>query len=88
LLGSFGAYSQKNLKRFFAYTSLNQLGFILLGLSSYSFELGVTSTIFFLITYVINNLLFFSIFLCFYNSNSYRPIVLLADLKGLSYFYP
>jgi NADH-quinone oxidoreductase subunit N len=26
--------------------------------------------------------------LCFYNSNSYRPIVLLADLKGLSYFYP
>ena len=88
LFGGFGAYSQKNLKRFFAYTSLNQLGFILLGLSSYSFELAVSSTLFFLVTYVINNILFFSIFLCFYNSNSYRPITLLADLKGLSYFYP
>jgi len=35
LFGSFGAYSQKNIKRFFAYTSLNQLGFILLGLSAF-----------------------------------------------------
>jgi NADH-quinone oxidoreductase subunit N len=88
LFGSFGAYSQKNLKRFFAYTSLNQLGFILLGLGSFSLDLAISASLLFLITYVLNNILFFSILLCFYSSSSYKPLVLLADLKGLSYFYP
>ena len=88
LIGSFGAFGQKNLKRFFAYTSLNQLGFILMGLSTYATESGLAAVLFFLFIYVINNILFFSIFLSFLNSNFYTPMQNLSDFKGFSFFHP
>ena len=88
IIGSLGAYSQTKLKRFFAYSSLNQLGFILLGLSNKFIWLSLGSTFLFIFVYLINNILFFSIFFQLRNSESYHLINDLSDLKGLSFFFP
>lgn len=37
IVGSLGALVQKKIKRFVAYTSINQVGFLLIGFVSYSF---------------------------------------------------
>lgn len=87
VLGSLGAYTQKVLKRFFAYTSLNQLGFILVSFCSSSALFGLASAIFFLIVYVFNNIIFFSAILGFYNQQC-RSFYTLTDLRGFSFKNP
>lgn len=87
LIGSLGAYCQKTLKRFFAYASLNQLGFILLGLACNTSQ-GFTGTLFFIVVYICNNLLFFVIILTLVNVINYRSITYLSELKGIAFFYP
>jgi NADH-quinone oxidoreductase subunit N len=57
-IGCLGALTQTSLKRFFSYTSINQLGFITLGLSNSSF-LGVQSSFIYLVSYMCIFLLFF-----------------------------
>jgi NADH-quinone oxidoreductase subunit N len=51
-VGSFGAIFQKNLKRLLAYSSIGNVGFILLGLAAFNKE-GFTASIFYVIIYVI-----------------------------------
>jgi len=58
IIGCFGALLQNSLKRFFAYTSINQAGFIILGLCCNSL-LGLQSSLFYLMTYMISMLVFF-----------------------------
>jgi len=87
IFGSLGAYTQKVLKRFFAYTSLNQLGFILVSFCSSSSLFGLASAIFFLIVYVFNSIIFFSAILGFYNEQR-RSFYMLTDFRGFSYKSP
>lgn len=60
--GCFAALSEKKTKRFLAYASINQIGFILLGLATGSAE-GYRATIFYLFVYAAINIVFLGIFL-------------------------
>ncbi|MEI6594243.1 MAG: NADH-quinone oxidoreductase subunit N [Bacteroidota bacterium] len=54
-IGNLFAIRQNNIKRFLAFSSISQVGFILLGISSGT-HMGVTASIYFLIVYVFSNL--------------------------------
>lgn len=51
-VGSFGAISQKNLKRLLAYSGIGHVGFILLGIASFSKE-GFVGSVFYALVYAI-----------------------------------
>lgn len=54
-VGNLFAIRQNNIKRFLAFSSIAQVGYVLLGLSAGN-EMGVTATIYFLIVYLFSNL--------------------------------
>jgi NADH-quinone oxidoreductase subunit N len=83
VVGSFGALKQVRIKRFLAYTSVSQVGFILLGVSSGNI-LGLSASLMYLTLYVVMNLLFFTIFLNIEHIILKKNIVYLSDLYGLS----
>ena len=83
IVGSFSALKQVRIKRFLAYTSISQVGFILLGVSSGNI-LGLSASLMYLILYITMNLLFFTIFLNIEHVILKKNIVYLSDLYGLS----
>jgi NADH-quinone oxidoreductase subunit N len=85
IVGSFGALKQVRIKRFLAYTSITQVGFILLGAVSGSL-LGLLASIMYLFLYVLMNLIFFSIFLNIEHIIFRKNIVYLSDLYSLSLY--
>ncbi|MBY0481234.1 MAG: NADH-quinone oxidoreductase subunit N [Chitinophagaceae bacterium] len=60
LIGNLFAIRQNNLKRFLAFSSIAQVGFILLGLSGSS-KIGMASVIYFLVIYLFSNLAAFGV---------------------------
>jgi NADH-quinone oxidoreductase subunit N len=60
LIGNLFAIRQQNMKRFLAFSSIAQVGFILIGMSSYTIE-GSTSVVFFILIYVFSNLAAFGV---------------------------
>ena len=54
-VGNLFAMRQSSMKRFLAFSSIAQVGYILLGLSSGN-EMGATSTLYFLVVYLFSNL--------------------------------
>ncbi|MDF7773896.1 NADH-quinone oxidoreductase subunit NuoN [Sphingomonas sp. AOB5] len=52
LLGAFGAIGQKNIKRLLAYSSINNVGFALIGLAAGT-QAGVASVLFYMAVYVV-----------------------------------
>ena len=54
-IGNLFAIRQNNIKRFLAFSSISQVGFILLGISSGT-HMGITASIYFLIVYIFSNL--------------------------------
>jgi len=83
IVGSFGALKQVRIKRFLAYTSINQIGFILLGISSGS-VLGLFASIMYLFLYIIMNLSFFAVFLNTEHIILKKNTIYLSDLYGLN----
>jgi NADH-quinone oxidoreductase subunit N len=83
ITGSFNALKQVRIKRFLAYTSISQVGFILLGVSSGNI-LGLSASLMYLIIYIVMNLLFFTIFLNIEHIILKKNIAYLSDLYGLS----
>lgn len=55
IIGNLFALRQNNLKRFLAFSSISQIGFILVGISSGN-ALGITSVVYFILIYVFSNL--------------------------------
>lgn len=55
IVGNLFALRQKNMKRFLAFSSIAQAGFILLGIMVGS-KIGMTSVIYFILTYIFSNL--------------------------------
>jgi NADH-quinone oxidoreductase subunit N len=55
IIGNLFAIRQNNLKRFLAFSSIAQVGFILIGISGSS-QLGMASVIYFILIYVFSNL--------------------------------
>ena len=60
LVGNLFAMRQKNMKRFLAFSSIAQVGFLLIGISSYSIE-GATSVVYFILIYIFSNLAAFGV---------------------------
>jgi len=58
VIGCFGALIQTSLKRFFAYTSINQSGFIVMGLLTNS-VFGLEASILYILVYMFSMVLFF-----------------------------
>lgn len=59
-IGNLFAMRQKNMKRFLAFSSIAQAGFILLGIIAGS-QLGMTSVIYFVLVYIFSNLAAFGV---------------------------
>jgi NADH-quinone oxidoreductase subunit N len=55
LIGNLFALRQQNMKRFLAFSSIAQVGFILIGISGQSAQ-GATSVVYFILVYVFSNL--------------------------------
>ena len=60
IIGNLFALRQQNMKRFLAFSSIAQVGFILIGITGYSVE-GSASVIFFIMIYVFSNLAAFGV---------------------------
>ncbi len=81
LIGSLGALRQTDLKRLMAYSTINHIGFILMGLIPGS-EDGITSICIYLIFYITMNLGIFLFIL-----NMQRDQVSVTSIKDLSGLY-
>ena len=94
-IGNLFALRQKNIKRFLAFSSIAQAGFLILGMISGS-QLGMTSVIFFIATYIFSNLGAFGVVYAISNKTGmenmddyngfYRTNPLLSVLMMLSLF--
>lgn len=71
VFGTFFAMRQKRLKRLIIFSSISQVGFLIVALSSITLE-SFSSVYFFLIIYLITTLLIWSIFIQIYNFQLYR----------------
>lgn len=86
IFGALGAIGQENLKRLLAYSSINNIGFILLGLAVAS-EAGASAMLVYLFIYVAMSLGSFVALLMLRDSegNLYETF---ADIKGLAVTQP
>ncbi len=84
-LGAFAALRQQNIKRLMAYSSIGNVGYVLLGLASGS-EKGIQSIVFYLAIYVVMTLGVFSIILMMKRRDVMVENV--SDLAGLGKSHP
>lgn len=61
VVGNLFAVRQQNIKRFLAFSSIAQVGFILLALSSNDFHMASTAVIYFVLIYLFSNLAAFGV---------------------------
>jgi NADH-quinone oxidoreductase subunit N len=90
-LGNLLALGQKNIKRMLAYSSIAHAGYVMIGVAAIYMggadlsRLGVTSVIFYLVAYIITNLLAFGIVMTFGRVTGSDEIV---SYNGLSRRHP
>ena len=82
VVGALGAIGQANIKRFLAYSSINNVGFILIGLATGT-EAGASAMLIYLAIYVPMTVGSFVAVLMLKDENG-EPIEAIADLSGLS----
>src|SRR5471030_645443 len=84
-LGAFAALRQQNIKRLMAYTSIGNVGYVLLGLASGS-EKGVQSIVFYLAIYLVMTLGVFAVILMMKRKDV--MVESISDLAGLGRTQP
>ena len=82
VLGGVAAIGQRNVKRLLAYSSINNVGFALVGLAAGTPE-GVASVLFYMAVYVVMTLGAFLVVLRMRDADG-RPVETIASLSGLS----
>jgi len=85
-LGAIAAWGQTNIKRLLAYSSINNVGFALIGLAAGG-AAGASSVLFYIAVYVVMTLGAFLCVLWMRDENG-EPIETLASLSGLSQTRP
>jgi NADH-quinone oxidoreductase subunit N len=85
-LGAVAAYGQTNIKRLLAYSSINNVGFALVGLAAAGPK-GAASVLFYMAVYVVMTLGAFLCVLWMRDENGH-PVESLASLSGLSQTRP
>jgi NADH-quinone oxidoreductase subunit N len=85
-LGGIAAYGQTNIKRLLAYSSINNVGFALVGLAAAGAQ-GASSVLFYMAVYVVMNL---GAFLCvlWMRDAEGRPVESIESLSGLAQTRP
>jgi NADH-quinone oxidoreductase subunit N len=85
-LGGIAAYGQTNIKRLLAYSSINNVGFALIGLAAAGIG-GASSVLFYMAVYVVMTL---GVFLCVLRMRDQegRPVETMESLSGLSQTRP
>jgi len=85
-LGAVAAYGQTNIKRLLAYSSINNVGFALIGLAAGGAR-GASSVLFYMAVYVVMTL---GAFLCvlWMRDEQGRPVEEIASLSGLAQTRP
>src|SRR5437763_4077621 len=85
-LGAVAAYGQTNIKRLLAYSSINNVGFALIGLSAGTTQ-GASSVLFYMAVYIVITL---GAFICvlWMRDEEGRPIESIASLSGLAQTRP
>lgn len=78
-VGALGAFKQIRIKRFIAYTSINQVGFIFLGIASCNLT-GLIASLIYLILYSLMSLSFFTLLLNTSHIITGRGMLYLSDL--------
>lgn len=78
-IGNIFALRQTNLKRFFAFSSIAQVGYLLIAISSAT-QIGVASVVYFILIYVFTNLAAFAIISVISSKTGKET---LSDYKGL-----
>ncbi|MFT3908861.1 MAG: NADH-quinone oxidoreductase subunit N [Ferruginibacter sp.] len=79
VIGNLFALRQQNIKRFLAFSSIAQVGFILVGISSSSSQ-GITSVVYFVLIYIFSNLAAFGVAAAIASQTGKERI---NDYKGL-----
>jgi NADH-quinone oxidoreductase subunit N len=79
------AIRQKNLKRFFAFSSISQAGYIALGIISAS-QAGVTSTLYYVLVYLFANLAVFGVLSVIEQKSDGK--ITMSDYNGLYRTHP
>jgi NADH-quinone oxidoreductase subunit N len=89
LIGTLGAFSQKKWKRFIAYSSINHVGFLLIGFSTGELE-GLFSLIFYIVIYIIMmfGIFLFVLSLRYYQYPTHFQIRYIKDLTSLFLYNP
>jgi NADH-quinone oxidoreductase subunit N len=82
IFGCFGALKQQKLKRLMAYASINQIGYIFMGLCCGTIE-GIQSALIYLILYVIMLIIFFGLLLNIQSSCFTGTILYISELNFL-----
>jgi len=82
VLGGVAAVGQVNIKRLLAYSSINNVGFALIGLAAATRE-GVASVLFYMAVYVVMTLGSFLVVMRMRNAEG-EPVETIASLSGLS----
>jgi NADH-quinone oxidoreductase subunit N len=80
--GAFGAIGQRNIKRLLAYSSINNVGFALVGLAAGTAQ-GVAAVLFYMTVYVVMTLGSFIVVLQMRDAAG-EPVETIASLSGLS----
>jgi NADH-quinone oxidoreductase subunit N len=86
LLGALGAIGQTNIKRLLAYSSINNVGFLLVGLAAAT-PAGMAAMLFYLAVYMVMTLGAFLALLALADADG-RPLETMEDLAGLAQTRP
>ncbi|WP_144095074.1 NADH-quinone oxidoreductase subunit NuoN [Croceicoccus sediminis] len=82
VVGALGAIGQSNIKRLLAYSSINNVGFLLIGLAAATQE-GASAMLVYLAIYVAMSVAGFVVVLMLRDAEG-RPVEVIADMAGLS----
>jgi NADH-quinone oxidoreductase subunit N len=85
VVGSFGVIGQNRLKRLMAYSSINHVSFILLGMACGSLT-GLTIALLYLLVYSLTSLVFFGFLLNSQCIITGRTLMYLSDFANLTKF--
>lgn len=83
MIGAVGAFLATTVKRFVAYTAINQMGFLFIGLATSSFD-GLKSVLSYLYIYMLANVLFFGAITLLQSKKLVTGEMTLRSLKDMS----
>lgn len=80
VIGALGAFKEEKIKRFIAFSSINQMGYILFGIT----HPDVLATgLFYTFFYILANIVFIGILAGLHNPNTGGPVEYITELRGL-----